>query len=140
MATRHYITMIDKMTNEKVLRRQLLGNNDFFDDELYEALGIELDTDGNFEETEVDIVQFTYEWHQFLHRHPETLGLPKISKRLKKVFPEDYFRKHLFYFYGTSDSYELQIFEVLKEIANILMNNGVLFSSDEKFLFTLECF
>ena len=140
MAARHYLTMIDKKTGDQPFREQLLKNNKYFDDEFYEALGIELDMDGHFEKTEVDLLQFASEWHQFLHRHPDLLGFPSVEKDHKDNLSEEVYNKWIFYLYAAADSYELQIYKFLEEIALILVRNGAYADPDDRFLFTLECF
>ena len=141
MSMRHYLTITNKSTGEQVFSEQILGNNDYFDDKFYEALGIELDEDYAFDETEIDIVDFIYEWSNFLHRHPKMRGLPKLRTE-EEYQSRDAFKEYLFYSYSTAESYELQIYRVSQTIANILMDSdiGALNHPDKDFLFTLECF
>lgn len=141
MSMRHYLTITNKSTGKQVFSEQILGNNDYFDNKFYEALGIELDEDCAFDETEIDIVDFIYEWSNFLHRHIKMLGLPKLRTE-EEYQPRDAFKGYLFYSYSTAESYELQIYRVSQTIANILMDSdiGALNHPDKDFLFTLECF
>lgn len=130
MAIRHYLNMIDKTSGKCIFSTQILDNNGYFDDEFYKVFNIKLDENYSFNETEVDLFDLTYEWHNFLQRHPKMLGLPVISKDYKSC--ED-FRGNLFFFYATADSFELQLFRTMERIANILMDNGVITCPDEQF-------
>lgn len=131
MASRHYLAMMDTQTIE-VFRQQVLGNNDCFDDEFYEALGIELDIDGDFGKTEVNIEQFAKEWYKFLHRNENLLGFPK-------PFENDIEERPL-HFFLLAESYELQMFTTMSKIANTLIDNSCLENPEDRYQFTLECY
>lgn len=137
MAIRHYLNMTDKTSGKSVFSTQILDNNGYFDDEFYKKFNIKLDENYSFDETEVDLFDLTYEWHNFLQRHPNMLGLQVVNDNYR--FNKD-FKKDLFFFYATADSYELQLFRTMEKIATILMDNGVIVFPYEKFTFTLECF
>lgn len=140
MANRHYLKMINNSTKEQVLRRQILGNNDYFDEKFYNAFGIELNEDYAFDVTEVSILDLIYQWHNFLQRHLNMLGLPVPNTKENLELYNGNFKEYLFYFYATADSYELQLYRIIGEIANILMDNCALIHPEKQFIFTLECF
>ena len=134
MSNRHYFRLTNKDTKE-YKEWQILGNNDYFDDTFYENLSIEVDEDGAIEETAVDLTQFAVEWHNFLHRNPKMLGLPKLT-----TINTDITGEHLLYFYGGSESYELQIFRVIREITDQLMETNSMLEPNKGYIFTIECY
>ena len=133
MSNRHCFRLTNKDTGE-CKEWQILGNNDYFDDAFYENLNIEVDEDGVIEETVVDLTQFAVEWHNFLHRHSKILGLPQVVDNVEIT------GEYLLYFYGGSESYELQIFRVIREITDHLMETNSMLNPDKDYIFIIECY
>lgn len=134
MSNRHYFRLTNKDTKD-YKEWQILGNNDYFDDAFYENLSIEIDEDGTIEATEVDLMGFILEWHNFLYRNPKMLGLPQVTGINTDITGE-----HLLYFYATTESYQLQIFRVIREITDYLMETNSMLSPDKDYIFTIECY
>lgn len=126
MSQRHYIEVVDKKDNSIALSLQILGNNDYFDDEFYDHMGIDMDEDCCFEVEIKDFAFLTLKWHNYLDRHPEKRGLPNINKetidRIKNDIEQQ--KEFIYLHYATALSYELQIYEVAKEISQFLNYNG----------------
>lgn len=57
MSQRHYIEVVDKKDNSIALSLQILGNNDYFDDEFYDHMGIFIDEDCCFD---IEIKDFAF--------------------------------------------------------------------------------
>lgn len=68
----------------------------------------------------------TLKWHNYLDRHPEKRGLPNINKetidRIKIDIEQQ--KEFVYLHYATALTYELQIYEVAKEISQFLNYNG----------------
>lgn len=79
MSIRHWITI--RKGNETLKDIQILGNNDYFDEEFYENMGLQVTEDGEVKETEIKLSDLMVEWHEWLNRHPEKKGVGRdISK------------------------------------------------------------
>lgn len=109
-----------------MLSLQILGNNDYFDDEFYDHMGIDMDEDCCFEVEIKDFAFLTLKWHNYLDRHPEKRGLPNINKENIDCLKNDIEQQKEFVYlhYATALTYELQIYEVAKEISQFLNYNG----------------
>ena len=59
MATRHYFIL--KKHNKIILKEQILGNNDFFDDEFYNKINVKFEK-GDVPYQEIQIEDFFVEW------------------------------------------------------------------------------
>lgn len=78
MATRHYFIL--KKHNKIILKEQILGNNDFFDDEFYNKINVKFE-DGDVTRQEIQIEDFFVEWIKFLERNPLKNGI-SLSKNM----------------------------------------------------------
>lgn len=126
MSQRHYIEVVDKKDSSIALSLQILGNNDYFDDEFYDHMGIVMDEDCCFDVELKDFAFLTLKWHNYLDRHPEKRGLPNINKETIDCIKSDIEQQKEFVYlhYATALTYELQIYEVAKEISQFLNYNG----------------
>lgn len=83
MSDRHYLIITEAKTNEEVFRKQIIGNNDFFDEQFYKSLDI--DIQDFFEEgcfyKEVDVITFFIEWLKWIERSKFTI--PPFSEFYK---------------------------------------------------------
>lgn len=147
MSMRHYFQIREKDNPQKIIfERQILGNNDWFDDKFYSNLKIKIDdSEDGFIPTRVLLLDFFSEWRNFLNRHSEMKGLPRFqyapTKDLKEGGCDEYLER-LYLFYAASESYEQQIFNTAKEISNIV--GEVWLNVENKlaknYLFTLTCY
>lgn len=78
MATRHYF--IFKKNNRIILKKQILGDNDFFDDEFYNKINVKFE-DEYVPCQEIKIEDFFVEWVRFLERNPFKNGI-SLSKNM----------------------------------------------------------
>ena len=78
MATRHYFIL--KKNNKVILKEQIMGNNDFFDDEFYTKINIKFE-DNYVPYQEIKIEDFFVEWVRFLERNPLKNGI-SLSKNM----------------------------------------------------------
>lgn len=126
MSQKHYIEVIDKKDNSIALSLQILGNNDYFDDEFYDHMGIVMDEECCFDVEIKDFAFLILKWHSYLDRHPEKRGLPNINKETMDCLRNDIEQQKEFIYlqYATALSYELQIYEVAKEISQFLNYKG----------------
>ena len=126
MSQRHYIEVVDKKDNSIALSLQILGNNDYFDDEFYNHMGIDMDEDCCFEVEIKDFAFLILKWHNYLDRHPENRGLPNINKETVEYLKNDIEHQKEFVYlqYATALSYELQIYEVAKKVSQFLNYKG----------------
>lgn len=76
MSTMHYFIL--KKNNRVILKEQILGNNDFFDDEFYNKINVKFE-DGDVSCQEIQIEDFFVEWIRFLERNPLKNGI-SLSK------------------------------------------------------------
>lgn len=83
MSIRHYLIIKNKDLDEIVDNHQILGNNDYFDEEFYQNLNINIDEDCMVEQVKINYTDFLYEWNRWLDRNPEKRGLPKIPESVK---------------------------------------------------------
>lgn len=105
MSTRHWITV--KKGNETMKDIQIIGNNDYFDDEFYENMGLQFTEDGEIEETEIKLSDLLVEWHEWLNRHPEKKGVGRdISKGL-------YYAKQVYLEYVIGNYYQLEPYKFM---------------------------
>lgn len=78
MSTRHYFIL--KKDNRVILKKQVLGNNDFFDDEFYNKINVKFE-DRDVPCQEIQIEDFFVEWVRFLERNPLKNGI-SLSKNM----------------------------------------------------------
>jgi len=78
MATRHYFIL--KKNNKVIFKEQILGNNDFFDDEFYNKINVKFE-DNCVPYQEIKIEDFFVEWVRFLKRNPLKNGI-SLSKNM----------------------------------------------------------
>lgn len=83
MSIMHYLIIKNKDLDEIVENYQILGNNDYFDEEFYQNLNINIDEDCMVKPVKINYTDFLYEWNKWLDRYPEKRGLPKIPESLK---------------------------------------------------------
>lgn len=134
MSTRHYIEIYKN--DELVLSEQVLGNNDFFDKEFYDNLNIEIEDD-YFNQVEIKFTDFLKEWYEYLERHPEMKGIPKIPEQVKERFDDSDYKEYLYIHYLTTESYEMQIFRVVASIYKYANYRGELYKG---YIATLSCY
>ena len=137
MSHRHYLKIEDSSCQRVIWRCQVLGNNDYFDEEFYRNLNIIVYSDGDIAPTKVDYVDFLYEWDRWLDRHPEKKGFPQIPKHMKECEDINLVKENTFLHYASSESYEQQLFDTSRKLFRILYNwKGEI---REKFDVVLEC-
>ena len=127
MSTRHYIQVYQNSPWKKIYTKQILGNNDFFDEDFYYNLGIKLDEDCCFEFEIKNFAEFVLEWHDYFERHPEKKGLPDLSKHTIEHFMNknsDQWKAILYAHYSGAESYEMQIYNTARDTYNYLDFNG----------------
>lgn len=78
MSTRHYFIL--KKDNRVIFKKQVLGNNDFFDDEFYNKINVKFE-DRDVPCQEIQIEDFFVEWVRFLERNPLKNGI-SLSKNM----------------------------------------------------------
>lgn len=114
MSNRHYLIVKQKNTDKILETHQILGNNDYFDEEFYQNLKIDVDEDGTIEPIKINYTDFLYEWDKWLDRNPEKKGFPKIPETVKNQEDIKIHKECIFLHYLTCQSYEQQLFEVTK--------------------------
>ena len=107
MSVRHYL-IIEK-EGKKVFSNQILGNHDYFDEEFYEEIGVELDDCCELEKQEINILKLMVAWYKWFKRHPERLGVGLKDK-------PDITEKQIFYDYLCGLYYQLQPYFLMKDI------------------------
>lgn len=137
MSNRHYLMIEDKKCQRGVWRRQVLGNNDYFDEEFYQNLNITVDDNGAIAPTKVNYIDLLYEWDRWLDRHPEKRGVPQIPKHRKECEDIDIVKENIFLHYASSESYEQQLFEISRQLFPFFCNWRGDIKSGYKM--TLEC-
>lgn len=139
MSQRHYIEVINKKDNSRVLSLQILGNNDWFDEEFYENIGVIIDESSCFDIEIKDYAKFILEWHNYLEKHPEKRGLPKMSKSSIEECNHDaeLWKDIVYLHYRCADSYELQMYVVTLNLAPFVKWDGTV---KEDYKLILECF
>lgn len=108
MSGRHYLKIEDKAYNKIMDEFQILKDNDYFDEEFYKNLNIELDEDGLAEPVRINYVDFLYEWVRWLSKHPEKKEFPKISGNIKRQEDINTLKQNIFSYYTSPLSYEEQ--------------------------------
>ena len=134
MSQRHYIEIYEN--DVLIFSEQILGNNDFFDEEFYNNLNIKIEDD-YFDPVEIEFTNFLKEWHEYLERHPEMKGIPKISEQTKERFDDANYKEYLYLHYLTTESYEMQVFSVVKSISKYANYRGKL---DKRYTIKLSCY
>lgn len=134
MSTRHYIEVYKN--DESMFSEQILGNNDFFDKEFYDSLNIEIEDD-YFDQVEIEFTDFLKEWHEYLERHPEMKGIPKIPEQVKERLNDTDYKEYLYIHYLTTESYEMQVFKIVALISKYMNYRGELY---EGYIATLCCY
>lgn len=138
MSNRYYLIIKEKNSNKILKTHQILGNNDYFDEEFYQNLKIDVDEYGAIEPIKINYIDFLYEWDRWLNRNPEKKWLPKIPERLKKQEDMKIIKEGIFLHYLTCQSYEQQLFEVTKMLYPKYINwNGDL---KKRYEILLECY
>lgn len=112
MSTRHWITL--KQNDIRLKDIQILGNNDYFDEEFYNNMGLQLTEDCTIEETEIKLSKLMVEWHEWLNRHPEKKG---VGREISK--DGDYTQK-VYLEYRTGDYYQLQPYRFMDSLTGYL--------------------
>ena len=137
MSNRHYLMIRAKDIKEVMWQCQVLGNNDYFDEEFYQNLNIDVDDNGFIASTKVNYIDFLYEWDRWLDRHPEKRGVPQIPKHRKECEDIDLVKENIFLHYASSEFYERQLFEISRSLFPLFCN----WSGDIKsrYEMTLEC-
>lgn len=115
MSFKHYF--IIKQHNKKVFEEQILGNDDYFDDEFYEKLNIKIDDD-IIKLTEIKIEDLFVEWINWLERNPEINGVSFGYKIKESNNFEKY--QHLL----SCDYYCIQPFLLLNNIKKFLSQSN----------------
>lgn len=116
MSIRHYLIIKNKDLDEIVDNHQILGNNDYFDEEFYQNLNINIDEDCMVEQVKINYTDFLYEWNRWLDRNPEKRGLPKIPESIKNQEDIKTHKECIYLHYLTCQSYEQQLFEVTRSL------------------------
>ncbi len=114
MSNRHYLRLENKNTKKIIRECQILGNNDYFDEEFYQNLNIIVDDDGVIAPVKVDYVDFLYEWDRWLNKYPEKKGLPEIPKYVRENKNIKSLKDNVFMHYSIRQSYEQQLYEVTR--------------------------
>lgn len=112
MSMRHWVTL--KKDNKKVKEFQILGNNDYFDEEFYSNMGLQLSEDCDFEETEIKLSKLLVEWYQWLNRHPEKKGVGR------EIVKDENYSKKIYLEYRVGDYYQLQPYRFMRLLADYL--------------------
>lgn len=115
MSNRHYLKVKNKNIDKVVAEYQILGNNDYFDDEFYKNLNINVDEDGVIEPVKINYIDFLYEWDKWLDRNPEKKGFPKISETVKNQEDIKILKECIFLHYQVCQTYEQQLFDITKK-------------------------
>ena len=113
MSNRHYLRLENKNTKKIIRECQILGNNDYFDEEFYQNLNIVVD-DGAIAPVKVDYVDFLYEWDRWLNKYPEKKGLPEMPKYARENKNIKFLKKNIFLHYLIRQSYEQQLYEATR--------------------------
>jgi len=113
MSNRHYLRLEDKNTKKTIRECQILGNNDYFDEEFYQNLNIVVD-DGMIAPVKINYVDFLYEWDRWLNKDPEKKGLPEMPKYARENKNINTLKKNVFLHYSISQSYEQQLYEATR--------------------------
>lgn len=116
MSIRHYLIIKNKDLDEIVDNHQILGNNDYFDEEFCQNLNINIDEDCMIEQVKINYTDFLYEWNRWLDRNPEKRGLPKIPESVKNQEDIKTHKECIYLHYLTCQSYEQQLFEVTRSL------------------------
>ena len=114
MSNRHYLIVKNKNLDKVVAQHQILGNNDYFDEEFYKKLEINVDEDGVIEPVKINYIDFLYEWNEWLDRNPEKKGLPKIPESVKNQKDIKIHKECIFLHYQVCQTYEQQLFDITK--------------------------
>lgn len=127
MSQRHYIEVLDADDNNTVFSAQILGNNDYFDEEFYDHMGIVMDEGCCFDIEIKDFAGLLLEWHKYLERHPEMKGLPNSPTSVIATLKDDteLLKEYVYLHYVSSNSYEMQLFEVTKKLSPFLNYKGI---------------
>lgn len=137
MSNRHYLKVKNKNINKVVAEYQILGNNDYFDEEFYKNLNINVDEDGVIETAKINYLDFLYEWDKWLNRNPEKKGFPKISETVKNQEDIKILKECIFLHYQVYQTYEQQLFDITKTLCPKYINrNG---ESKNRYEILLEC-
>lgn len=114
MSNRHYLRLEDKNTKKTIRECQILGNNDYFDEEFYQNLNIVVDDDGVIAPVKVNYAVFLYEWDRWLNKYPEKKGLPEMPKYVRENKNINTLKKNVFLHYSIRQSYEQQLYEATR--------------------------
>ena len=114
MSNRHYLRLENKYTKSIISECQILGNNDYFDEEFYKNLNINVDEDGVIEPVKINYIDFLYEWDRWLNKYPEKKGLPEMPEYVRKNKNIKILKWNVFMHYSIRQSYEQQLYEVTR--------------------------
>jgi len=127
MSTRHYIQVYQNSPLKKMYTEQILGNDDFFDDDFYYNLGIKLDEVCCIDFEIKNFAEFMLEWHNYFERHPEKKGLPDLSEHTVERFADknsDQWKAIVYAHYAGAESYEMQLYNVARDMYKYLDFDG----------------
>lgn len=127
MSTRHYIQVYQNSPLKEMYTEQILGNDDFFDDDFYYNLGIKLDEVYYFDFEIKNFVEFMLEWHNYFERHPEKKGLPDLSEHIVEHFANkssDQWKAVVYAHYAGAESYEMQLYNIARDVYKYLDFDG----------------
>ena len=137
MSNRHYLRLEDKDTKSIIRECQILGNNDYFDEEFYQNLNIVVD-DGMIAPVKINYVDFLYEWDRWLNKDPEKKGLPEMPKYVRKNKNIKILKWNVFMHYSIRQSYEQQLYEVTRGLyPKYIDGNG---NTKDRYEMILECY
>lgn len=114
MSNRHYLRLEDKYTKSIIRECQILGNNDYFDEEFYKNLNINVDEDGVIEPVKINYIDFLYEWDRWLNKYPDKKGLPEMPEYVRKNENIKILKKNVFLHYLIRQSYEQELYEATR--------------------------
>ena len=137
MSNRHYLRLEDKNTKKTIRECQILGNNDYFDEEFYQNLNIVVD-DGMIAPVKINYADFLYEWDRWLNKYPEKKGLPEMPKYVRENKNINTLKKNIFLHYSIRQSYEQQLYEVTRGLyPKYIDGNG---NTKDRYEMILECY
>lgn len=114
MSIRHYFTI--EKEGKEIFSSQILGNNDYFDEEFYKSIGAELDEYCELEKQEISILKLMVAWYEWFKRNPKRLGVGLKDK-------SDVTEKQIFYDYLCGLYYQLQPYFLMRDI-NMYLKMG----------------
>lgn len=115
MSTRHYLKI--EKDGETLCEKQIIGNNDFFDEEFYKNIGFDtqiINDEGFCEDFPIEnYPKFLYEWHKWLERNPKKRGMREINisnLEMKETL------ESITLSYLTTQTYEMELYNVSRAL------------------------